>query len=99
VRCQQEAPVIEKEFFQKFKDRGLKVLAMGVKENVEQASSWSSQHRLTYPVMIDLEGEIYQKYGTGSVPYHVLIDKKFIIRHSEERFDKDRLIQLLAQYI
>jgi peroxiredoxin len=99
VRCQQEAPVIEKEIWQRFKEAGLKVLAIGVKENVEQASSWSSQHRLTYPVIIDPEGNIYKKYGTGSVPYHVLIDKKLIIRHSQERFDRDRLIQALDQYI
>jgi peroxiredoxin len=77
----------------------LKVLAIGVKENVEQASSWSSQHRLTYPVIIDPEGEIYQKYGTGSVPYHVLIDKKFIIRHSEGELDKTNLIQNLNNHL
>jgi peroxiredoxin len=66
----------------------LKVFAFGVKENDQQASSWSSQHGLTYPISIDPEGEIYKKYGKGSVPYHVVIDRDFRISLSEEDFEK-----------
>ncbi len=73
----------------------MKVFAIGVKENGEQASSWSSRHQLTYPVTIDSEGEIYKKYGKGSVPYHVIIDQDFRITHSEEDFKKDLLIKMI----
>ena len=99
IRCQQEAPVIEKEIWQRFKDRGLKLFAAGVKENAEQATSWSSQHQLTYPVMIDPEGEIYKKYGNGSVPYHVLIDRAFKIIHSQENFQKKLLIETIQDIL
>jgi len=54
---------------------------------------------LTYPVIIDPEGEVYRKFGSGSVPYHVLIDNRFIIRYAGEKFDKDCLIQLIKDYI
>jgi len=50
-------------------------------------------------VVIDPEGEIYKKFGTGSVPYHVIIDPRSIIRYSEEKFEKDHLIQLLNSYL
>jgi peroxiredoxin len=73
----------------------LKVFAIGVKENGEQASSWSSQHELTYPVIIDPEVKIYKKYGTGSVPYHVIIDRNFMIRLSQEAFEKEMLIRVI----
>jgi len=73
----------------------LKVFAIGVKENGKQASSWSFQHRLTYSVIIDPEGEIYKKFGTGSVPYHVIIDRDFRIRLSQEDFDKNVLIEVI----
>lgn len=73
----------------------MKVFAIGVKENGEQASSWSFQHRLTYPVIIDPEGEIYKKFGTGSVPYHVIIDRDFRIRLSQEDFEKNVLIKVI----
>ena len=63
MRCQQEAPVIENEIWQRFKDKGLKVLSVGVKENNDQALSWSQQHQLTYPVMTDPEGELYQEFA------------------------------------
>jgi len=68
---------------------------MGVKENREQASSWTSQHQLTYPVIIDPEGEVYKKFGTGSVPYHVLVDRDFRIFLSQEDFEKDLLIKVI----
>jgi peroxiredoxin len=87
--------VIEKEIWQRFRDRGLKIFAIGVKENGEQASSWSSQHGLTYPVGLDPEGEIYKKFGTGSVPYHVLMDKDLRIYLSQEDFKKGRLIEMI----
>jgi peroxiredoxin len=87
--------VIEKEIWQTFKNEGLKVYAIGVRENGEQASSWSSQHGLTYQVGFDPEGEIYKKFGTGSVPYHVIIDRDFRILLSQEDFKKDRLIKVI----
>lgn len=77
----------------------MKVLAVGVKENAEQASSWSSQHQLTYPVMIDPEGEIYKKYGNGSIHYHVLIDRAFKIIHSQENFQKKLLIETIRDIL
>jgi len=49
-------------------------------------------------VIPDLEGEIYRQFGTGSVPYHAVIDRDFILRHSEEKFDKAQLIKLLKGY-
>ena len=70
----------------------MKVFAIGVRENGKEASFWSAKHRLTYPVIIEPEGEIYKKFGTGSVPYHVLIDRDFKIIHSEENFQKELLI-------
>lgn len=50
-------------------------------------------------MVIDPEGEIYKKISTGSVPYHVIIDPRSIIRYSEEKFEKDHLIQLLNSYL
>ena len=70
----------------------MKVFAIGVKENDKQASSWSFQHGLTYPVGIDPEGEIYKKFGAGPVPYHVIIDRDFRISFSEEDFEKHLLL-------
>ena len=99
TRCQQEAPVIEKEIWQRFKDKGLRVYALGVKENSEQASLWISQHNLTYPVITDPTGEIYKRFGTGSVPYHVLLNKTLIIHLSDEKFDKTGIIQILDDHL
>ena len=87
--------MIEKDIWQRFKDKRLKILAIGVKEDPEHASSWSIQHGLTYPVMSDPGGEIYKKFGTGSVPFHILIDKDFLIRLSQEEFERDSYLEII----
>ncbi len=73
----------------------MKVVAIGAKEDDEKASLWSDEHKLTYPVAIDAAGEIYKKYGTGSVPYHAFIDRNFKVRLSQENFAKDAFIDLI----
>lgn len=73
----------------------MKVFAIGVKENDEQVSSWILQHQLTYPVTIDPAGEIYKQFGTGSVPYHVFIDRDFRILLSQDDFKKNLLIRMI----
>ena len=73
----------------------MRVYAFGVKENSEQTSLWSSQHNLTYPVITDPTGEIYKRFGTGSVPYHVIIDRHFRISLSQEDFEKKLLIKMI----
>ncbi len=62
-----------------------------------RASAWSSRHQLTYPVIFDFEGEIYKKFGMGSVPYHVIIDRDFRISLSQEDFGKDLLIKAILE--
>jgi hypothetical protein len=46
-------------------------------------------------VGIDPEGEIYKKFGTGSVPYHVIIDHDFLILLSQEDFKKNLFIRMI----
>ena len=73
----------------------MKVFAIGVKENSEQVSFWTSQHGLTYPVTPDPGGEVYKTFGTGSVPYHVIIDRDFQISFSKEAFEQHLLIRAI----
>jgi len=46
-------------------------------------------------VGLDPDGEIYKTFGTGSVPYHVIIDRDFRISLSQEDFEKDLLIKAI----
>ena len=46
-------------------------------------------------VIPDANGDIYKRYGTGSVPYHVIIDRGFKIRHSQENFEKELLVGII----
>ena len=73
----------------------MKVISIGVLEKEDQVSSWIAEHQLTYSVIADPYGIVYKKYGTCSVPYHVIIDKDFRIRLSQEAFEKEMLIRVI----
>jgi hypothetical protein len=63
----------------------------------EEAPLWISDHQLTHTVIADPDGGIYKKYGSGSVPYHVLIDREFKITLSQEEFEKEQLTGLIQE--
>jgi hypothetical protein len=48
-------------------------------------------------VIEDLEGEIYRKFGTGSVPYRVIINRDFRMSLSQEDFKKVLLIKEIQE--
>ena len=47
------------------------------------------------PVIPDANGDIYRRYGTGSVPYHVIINGGLQIRHFQKKFEKDLLVGII----
>jgi len=50
-------------------------------------------------VVADPQGEIFQSFGAGSVPYHVVIDRDLRIALSAEAFEKDALIETIEKTI
>ena len=69
--CVVDMPSMEK-LHKEFSDDGLVILAINFRETPEQAKVFAKKHKLTFTVLLDLEGgvfELYQAWGTSSDHY------------------------------
>ena len=72
--CRGEMPDIEK-MYQKYKDRGLVVLAIDLNEDTGTVQNFISQAGYTFKVLLDQSGVTRKDYDTTSIPVSVFVDK------------------------
>lgn len=72
--CRDEMPSMER-LYQEFKGKGLEIVAVNVKEKRQDARAFAKQFKLTYPILLDPEGEVGLLYGAFGLPATYLIDR------------------------
>jgi peroxiredoxin len=72
--CRQEMPSMET-FYQRFKGRGLEVLAVDCQEEARDVSAFMRRNRLTFPAALDTSGEVSGDYGVSAIPTTYIIDR------------------------
>ena len=92
--CQQEAPIIQTELWEKYKDRNFQVFSIGFRESLDNAELWVALYLLTHIVVID-EGSVFESYS-GSLafsafPLNVIIGSDGRLLYSEIAFDLETL--------
>ncbi|MBV8255541.1 MAG: redoxin domain-containing protein [Chitinophaga sp.] len=75
--CRELMPHLEKEFWQAYKDKGLKVFGIDLKESPATIRKLASATGVTYPLVPDVDGKIFYHFvrDLGSVTKVLLIDK------------------------
>jgi len=73
--CKAEMPVIESTY-QQYKDSGFVVLAVNNAERSDQVTSFASQYKLTFPVLLDYSADIQQQFGIKGYPTSLFLDAK-----------------------
>ena len=93
--CIQEMPHIENEIWRVFRDKGLKLYGIDRKENKETVKKFAKKMKISYPLVMDENGEIFEKYAhpNAGVTRNVLIDKNgkivFMTRlYNEQEFSE-----------
>jgi thiol-disulfide isomerase/thioredoxin len=76
--CREEMPSMER-LYQEFKGKGLEVVAVNIKEKPRDALAFAKELKLTYPVLLDPEGEVGLLYGAFGLPATYLIDRKGVV--------------------
>lgn len=76
--CREEMPAMER-LYQEFKGKGFEILAVNVKDKRSDALAFVRKLKLTYPIMMDPEGEIGLLYGAFGMPTTYLIDEKGMV--------------------
>ena len=71
--CLSEIPRLETEIWQRYKDHGLTVIAIGVGELDEAVGEFQTKHGLSCPIAADPEQQVFARFATGYIPRNYLI--------------------------
>lgn len=78
--CRVEVPVIQAAY-EEYKDQGLFIVGVDVGEKPETAAHFVRQFGLTYPIVLDKDGEVtVNQYKVQGMPASFFIDREGIIR-------------------
>ncbi len=81
--CRLEMPTME-QVYQEYRSRGLEILAVSIDVGPQRVvKNFMQELRLTFPALLDPEGEVLYRYRLFSIPGSFLIDKRGIIRFKE----------------
>jgi len=80
--CRMEMPFIQQVYEdKKWSDAGLAILAIDLGESAEKVKNFIDSNSYTFPVLLDRNGSVAQKYNAGTfIPTSLLIDKYGIIK-------------------
>ncbi len=96
--CVAEMDTLEK-IYRRFKDKGFVIIGVSIDRYEESVKEFLKERRITFPVAVDPEKDIYfDKYGGFGVPLSFLIDKKGYIRDTifgENEWDSEEFINKL----
>ncbi|WP_174734056.1 thiol-disulfide oxidoreductase ResA [Mesobacillus harenae] len=83
--CEREFPYMETQY-QRYKDQGVHVLAVNVSESDVAVDKFIERHNLTFPVVIDKDGQVQTAYGINPLPITFLVnpDGEVIKSHTGE---------------
>ena len=76
--CRDEMPGMER-LYREFKGKGFEVLAVNVKDKRSDALALVRKLKLSYPIVMDPEGEVGLLYGAWGMPATYLIDEKGMV--------------------
>ena len=76
--CKDEMPAMDR-LYREFRGKGLEIVAVNVKDKRADALAFAKQLKITYPIVMDPEGEVGLLYGAFGMPTTYLIDRKGVV--------------------
>lgn len=77
--CEAEMPDLE-EAYNKFKDQGVVVVGMNIRQPDVTVRPFVERYNLTFPIVMDRNNEITQLYEIGPIPTTYFIDKDGVVQ-------------------
>ena len=77
--CRMEMPYIQ-QVYDEWQEKGLMLLAINIGESPSQIAEFLQSQGLSLPVLLDIEGNIAQKYKIQYIPTTFFIDRDGIIQ-------------------
>lgn len=97
--CKEEMPAMQKGY-DKLRDHGLVVLAVNELEDVERVVEHIRTHGHTFPVVMDHDNHVANRYGVVALPASFLVDRQGIVREHifGSLLSEERIGELFRQY-
>lgn len=76
--CRDEMPAMQR-LYREFKGKGFEIVGVNVKDKRPDALAFYKKLQLSYPVVLDPEGEVGLLYGAFGMPTTYLIDRHGIV--------------------
>jgi peroxiredoxin len=71
--CMEEMPHLQKDIFQKFKDKNFVLVAIGREHNDAELKEFRKKREFTIPIAADPERKIYGRFATQYIPRNYVI--------------------------
>jgi peroxiredoxin len=98
--CNDEALILEENFWQEYQDEGFTVLAVDLLEQAWVVEEWVEGLGLTYPTVLSPNWSIFTRFpDAGGIPYNALIDQNMVLRLSHYGFDEDEMREQVEELL
>lgn len=94
--CNLEMPLLDKEVYQKFKDRGLVFIAIGREHTNAELAKFQNEKKFTFPLAGDPKREVFAKYARANIPRNYLINKQGRIAYQSMGYSDDMVAEISA---
>ena len=98
--CRAEMPYIQ-QIYDEWQDKGLVLLTINVRESASTARQFMQSNNLSFPVLLDTNGNVTQMYNFRGIPTTFFIDEDGIIQarrvgsFSSKQQIEDRLSKII----
>ena len=77
--CRNELPDLQS-FYADYNRRGVIVLGINQQEAIDLVRDFRDNHKLTFPILLDPDHQVGDRYHVNAVPWTVFIDRSGVIR-------------------
>jgi len=84
-----------KAFFNKHKDKDVKLLSIDIQESQEKVSAFVKKYGINYTVLLDETGDVARSYNVYGIPATYFVDETGIIKYSGSGKPKEGFEALL----
>jgi thiol-disulfide isomerase/thioredoxin len=75
VPCREEMPAMER-LLRAYRDRGLAIVAVNVRDSKAQVEAFMKELRLSFPAVLDADGSTSRRFAVRGLPVSFLLDRE-----------------------
>ena len=96
--CEREMPELQA-VYDAYRERGFTIIAINFEESSEQITAFAEERQLSFPLALDEDGEIHERYAIIGQPRTVILDENgVIIKTFHGIVIQSQLEEILAEY-